>query len=209
MWRKKTDPLQVGITGGIGSGKSLVCKVFNILGIPVYDADSRAKLLYVQNEELKHELIQHFGPESYTAIGELNRRYLANQVFNDSRKVELLNSLVHPRVGADYQAWVQQHKHFPYLIKEAALLFESGSYLSLDKVITVFAPVDLRIQRVISRDPHRRAQEIEAIIAKQLAEEEKISKADYVIYNDDKNLLLPQILGLHQKFLACKVACKN
>ncbi|MDO1446831.1 dephospho-CoA kinase [Rhodocytophaga aerolata] len=201
MWRKKNNPLQIGITGGIGSGKSLVCRIFSILGILIYDADSRAKLLYIQDDDLKSQIIQNFGKESYTSAGQLNRGYLAKQVFNDSQKVSLLNSLVHPKVGKDYQAWVQKNDQSPYLIKEAALLFESGSYLSLDKIITVFAPVDLRIERVVARDQHRSEVEIRAIIAKQITEEEKINKADYIIYNDNKQLLLPQILRLHQEFL--------
>jgi dephospho-CoA kinase len=209
MWRKKNNPLQIGITGGIGSGKSLVCQIFSILGVPIYDADSRAKLLYIQNEELKSQIIQNFGKEAYTDAGQLNRTYLAKKVFNSSQKVGLLNSLVHPKVGEDYQLWVQQHVGFPYLMKEAALLFESGSYLSLDKIITVFTPVDIRIQRVITRDQHRSEDEIKAIIAKQIAEEEKINKADYIIYNDDKQLLLPQILRLHQDFLFNKSSIKS
>jgi dephospho-CoA kinase len=201
MWRKKIRPLQVGITGGIGSGKSLVCRIFNTFGVPVYDADSRAKQLYIQNTELKEQIIDAFGAQAYTAAGQLNRAYLAAQVFNDSHKVFLLNKLVHPKVAEDYRAWVQQHIQFPYLIKEAALLFESGSFTSLNTIITVFTPVELRLQRIISRDNHRTVQEIEAIISKQLAEEEKIDRADFVIYNDEKHLIIPQILHLHQKFL--------
>lgn len=201
MWRKKTNPLQIGITGGIGSGKSLVCEIFRKFDIPVYDADSRAKLLYVQNNELKSQIIQAFGAESYTTTGQLNRSYLADQVFNDSHKVNLLNKLVHPKVGEDYQAWVTQQREFPYLIKEAALLFESGSYTSLHKIITVFAPIELRIKRISKRDSHRTGQEILAIISKQMPEEEKINKADYIVYNDEKHMLISQILHLHKLFL--------
>jgi dephospho-CoA kinase len=202
MSRKKTNPLQVGITGGIGSGKSTVCKIFRILGIPVYDADTRAKLLYVHDLDLKNEIIQAFGTEAYTAAGQVNRSYLANRVFNNSQSVALLNRLVHPRVGADYQAWVKQQTDAPYVLKEAALLFESGSFQSLDKVIAVFTPLPLRIQRISQRDKQRSVEEIQAIISKQMAEEEKIKRADYILYNDEGQLLIPQVLQLHKEFLA-------
>jgi dephospho-CoA kinase len=202
MSRKKTNPLQVGITGGIGSGKSTVCKIFSILGIPVYDADTRAKLLYVHNLDLKNEIIQAFGTEAYTAAGQVNRSYLANRVFNNSQSVALLNRLVHPRVGADYQVWVKQQTDAPYVLKEAALLFESGSFQSLDKVIAVFTPLPLRIQRISQRDKQRSVEEIQAIISKQMAEEEKIKRADYILYNDEGQLLIPQVLQLHKEFLA-------
>jgi dephospho-CoA kinase len=201
MWTKKTNPLQIGITGGIGSGKSLVCRIFNVLGIPVYDADSRAKLLYIQNAELKNQIVHAFGAQAYTVTGQLNKIYLAGKVFNDSQQLMLLNSLVHPKVAEDYSLWVQQHIHFPYIIKEAALLFESGSYNKLDKIITVFAPIELRMGRIIQRDKGRTQEEIKAIISKQMTEEEKLAKADFVVYNDEVHLIIPQILYLHQEFL--------
>jgi dephospho-CoA kinase len=195
-------PLQIGITGGIGSGKTLICNIFQTFGIPVYDADSRAKWIMNQHEELRNDIIAIFGPSSYTSSYQLNRKYLAEQVFNDSNKVALLNSLVHPRVGEDYAAWVQLHVHHPYVMKEAALLFESGSYRLLHKVITVFAPPPIRIQRITTRDPQRTEQEILAIIGKQMNEEEKLQKADYIIYNDESHLVIPQVLDLHHRFLA-------
>jgi dephospho-CoA kinase len=201
MWKKKTDLLQVGITGGIGSGKSTVCRIFSILGIPVYDADTRAKWLYVHNLDLKDEIIQAFGAEAYTVAGQVNRSYLANRVFNNTQSVALLNKLVHPRVGADYQVWVKQQTDAPYVIKEAALLFESGSFQSLDKIITVFTPLPLRIQRISQRDKQRSVEEIQAIITKQMSEEEKIKRADYILYNDEQQLLTLRVLQLHQKFL--------
>ena len=202
MWRRKTKPLQIGITGGIGSGKSLICNIFRILSVPIYDADSRAKLLYTQNTELKNQIIQTFGSETYTSTGQLNRAYLAAQVFNNSEKVTLLNSLVHPKVGIDYQEWVEQHLEFPYVIKEAALLLESGSHVALDKIITVYTPLELRIQRISRRDKQRTVHEIQAIIAKQMAEEEKLQRADHIIYNDEAHLIIPQVLLLHQQFLS-------
>jgi dephospho-CoA kinase len=193
--------LQVGITGGIGSGKSTICKIFKTLGIPVYESDSRAKWLMNHMTALKAEIQKQFGEQSYTAEGELNRAYLANQVFNDNQKISLLNSLVHPFVGKDYLEWVSIHPHTPYTLNEAALMFESGRYKSLDKVITVFAPEDMRIARVLNRDPQRSEAEVKAIIQKQLSEDEKIKQADFVIYNDEKQLVIPQVILIHEKLL--------
>jgi dephospho-CoA kinase len=193
-------PRQIGITGGIGAGKSLVARVFAALHVPVYDADSRAKSIMNGDPDLKADLIQAFGPEAYTAAGELNRNYLAATVFGDARKVALLNSLVHPRVGADYAHWVERHAHFPYLLKEAALLFESGSYQTLHQVIAVSAPLSLRIRRVLLRDSHRTEADVAAIIARQMDEDEKQLRADYVVYNDEKRLLIPQVLELDRTF---------
>jgi dephospho-CoA kinase len=194
-------PLLIGITGGIGSGKSLVCKIFSLLGIPIYEADSRAKWLMVNDLALREKIKAQFGEESYLPDNQLNRQYLASQVFNDGDKVKIMNSLVHPRVGEDYQAWVLANQNQPYLLNEAALMFESGRYLSMNQIITVFAPLDLRIKRIRQRDPQRTPDEIRAIIQKQMPEEEKITRANFVIYNDDQQLVIPQVLALHQSFL--------
>jgi dephospho-CoA kinase len=196
------SPLQIGITGGIGSGKSLASKIFHTLGIPVYDADSRARWVMQYNSVLVKDIQDTFGVAAYTESGQLNRAYLASQVFHDSEKVALLNSLVHPRVAEDYAGWVQQHSNHPYVLKEAALLYEAGSYQFLDKIITVFAPVSLRIKRIRQRDSHRTDSEIQAIIDKQMPEEEKLQRADFILYNDESQLLVPQILILHEQFLA-------
>jgi len=192
-------PLQIGITGGIGSGKSFVCNIFKHLEIPIYDADSRAKLLMNTDAQLKQALIAAFGKETYNESG-LNRAYLADKVFNDSDKVKELNAIVHPAVGNDYKAWVEKNQHRQYVIKEAALMFESGSAKLLDKVIYVHAPIDLRIARIKKRDPQRTEESIRAIISKQLSAEEMRSRADFVIENDEKEMLLPQVISLHKKF---------
>ncbi|MCU0443273.1 MAG: dephospho-CoA kinase [Microscillaceae bacterium] len=194
-------PLLIGITGGIGSGKSIICKIFAVLGAPIYEADSRAKWLMVNDLALREAIKVQFGEASYLPDNQLNRPYLAAQVFNDSDKVKLMNSLVHPRVGEDYQNWVQNHQNYPYLLNEAALMFESGRYLTMDKIITVFAPIDLRIKRISQRDPQRTPEEIGAIIQKQMPEDDKIARAHYAIYNDDQQLVIPQVLALHQRFL--------
>ncbi len=194
-------PYLVGITGGIGAGKSTVCKVFEKLGIPIYEADARAKWLMTNSPTLVEAIKQTFGQEAYFEDGQLNRTFLAAQVFNDSDKVRTLNQLVHPRVGEDFEAWTKTNARAPYLLNEAALMFESGRYLSLDKIITVYAPESVRVARTQQRDKHRSTAEIKAIISKQLSEEEKIKRADYIIYNDDLQLVLPQILTLHQHLI--------
>ncbi|MDN5200708.1 dephospho-CoA kinase [Fulvivirgaceae bacterium BMA10] len=194
-------PKQIGITGGIGSGKSLICKVFNCLGVPIYDADTRAKWLMSHKRELIESIKETFGPQSYSESGDLNRQYLAANVFSDQDKLQQLNGLVHPAVGEDYKEWVGKHGSSAYVIKEAALLFESGSYKSLDTVITIYAPVALRIKRTLMRDTQRNEKEVLAIIDKQLPESERQAKADFTIKNDDTTLVLLQVLKLHEKFM--------
>lgn len=198
----KKAPLKIGVTGGIGAGKSIICGIFRVLGVPVYDADTRAKQVMVEDAVLVRQLKGHFGEETYAADGSLDRAYLAREVFADAEKLALLNSLVHPRVGLDFDKWLSQHTHAPYVIKEAALIFEAGSYKSLDGVIAVSAPEELRLRRTIIRDEHRDRKQIEEIIGKQLQEAERLSRADYKIVNDDKTLVIPQVLRLHRKFQA-------
>ncbi|HYG38740.1 MAG TPA: dephospho-CoA kinase [Cytophagales bacterium] len=195
--------LQIGVTGGIGSGKSTICKIFYELGAPIYDADSRAKWILANDEVLRKQIIEKFGAQSYNEKKEINRDYLAAQVFNDSEKVKILNSLVHPRVGQDYSYWAENTpSKTGYIVKEAALLFESGSYKALDKIVTVEAPEELRISRILKRDPFRKSEEIRGIIAKQMTDEQRRALSDYIIYNDEKNLVIPQVLKLHEEFLS-------
>jgi len=145
---------------------------------------------------------KEFGILSYDAKGVLNRQHLANSVFNQPDKLKRLNELVHPRVALDYENWVSSQADVKYVLKEAALLFESGSYQSLDKIIVVTAPETLRVKRVLLRDPHRSMQQTKEIISNQMAEEEKTKRADYVIVNDETTLLIPQVLNLHLQFIA-------
>ncbi len=193
--------LQIGITGGIGSGKSLICKIFNCLGIPSYDADSRAKRLMTTDGILVEAIKKEFGSLSYQSDGELNRAFIRSIVFNNEEKLKALNALVHPRVAFDYNHWVEEHAHGPYVIREAALLFESGSAKLQDHVIVVSAPETLRIARVLKRDPQRTEREVQKIMGNQMSEVEKIERADFVIMNDDTQLVIPQVLKLHQEFL--------
>ena len=197
-------PLQIGITGGIGSGKSLVTKIFACLGIPVYDADSHAKALMTTDGILIANIQKEFGHLSYNTDGSVNRNYLGETVFNDAEKLKKLNSLVHPRVKEDYLIWVKDNRHHPYVLKEAALLFEAGSNQELNKIIVVHAPEELRIKRVLSRDVHRTEELVKEIIKNQMNADEKLNRADFVLYNDENQLLIPQVLELHQKFTANK-----
>jgi len=193
-------PIQVGITGGIGSGKSLVCRIFQTLGVPVYDADSRAKKLMTTDGILIDQIQKEFGTLSYNEEGMLNRELLSKAVFNQPEKLSRLNAMVHPRVALDYSRWVSEQREVKYCLKEAALLFESGSYQSLDKIIVVTASDELRIKRVLQRDPHRSKADVEGIIKNQMSQEEKVSRADFVIKNDESELVVPQVLKLHEWF---------
>lgn len=193
--------LKVGITGGIGVGKTVVARMFELLGIPVYDSDGRAKWVMVNDAVLKAELIAAFGPEAYTESGELNRTYIGSVVFNNPERLQQLNSLVHPHVKNDFTNWLSGHKHKPYIIKEAALMYESEAWRQIDSMVAVYAPLDVRIRRLLQRDKHRTESDIKAIIGKQLSEEEKMSRADYVIFNDDARMVIPQVLALHDQFL--------
>lgn len=189
-------PLQIGITGGIGSGKTTICKIFETLDIPVYYADDRAKWLMANDPDLKKKIEEKFGEEAYTKEGKLNRSYLADRVFGDSESLRALNELVHPAVGRDAQQWHESQGNVPYTLKEAALIFESGSFRHLDKVIVVYAPREMRLQRVMRRDGSPR-EAIEARMDKQMPEEEKIERADFVIYNDGRASLVRQVWEIH------------
>ncbi|GAB3231102.1 dephospho-CoA kinase [Hymenobacter seoulensis] len=194
--------LKIGITGGIGSGKSVVCRLFQVLGAPIYDSDARAKWVMAHNTQLRDELLAAFGSETFDMHGQLNRSYLAQKVFTDPPQLARLNSLVHPHVGRDFEDWAaaRQAEGYPYLMKEAALLYESGAYRQLDRIITVYAPLEIRQARVLHRDPHRTPDDIQNIMGKQMSEEEKLQRADHVIYNDDQHLLIPQVLTLNAEF---------
>lgn len=190
--------LKIGITGGIGSGKSIVGRLFRVLGVPLYDSDSRAKWVMAHDPQLRQELTAAFGPETFDAQGRLDRTYLARVAFPDPVQLARLNALVHPHVGRDFAEWAaaRQAGGHAYVLKEAALLYESGAYQQLDRIITVFAPQPLRQARVLRRDPHRTAHDVLTIIGKQLSEEEKLARADYVVRNDDEHLLIPQVVQL-------------
>ncbi|MEY3643479.1 MAG: hypothetical protein RLZZ207_173 [Bacteroidota bacterium] len=189
-------PLLVGITGGIGSGKSTVCKLFSLLGIPVYSADNRAKWLMAHDDKLRNQISTSFGAAAYSTTGELDRVFLAESVFPNPEKIAALNALVHPVVRKDFEQWISQQTA-PYLIKEAALLFETGAAKELDYVINVSSPLRVRMARILLRDPHRSEEQVNQIINQQLPDEEKNELADFCIKNTDNKLILPQVLALH------------
>lgn len=194
-------PLQIGVTGGIGSGKSVVCQVFQALGAPIYEADERAKWLTEHDPILKADIQRVLGISAYDSVGHYNRAWVASQVFANPELLSALNAVIHPRVFADTESWVNLQIGKPYVIKEAALMKAAGDSNSLDKVIVVEAPMDLRIERIRKRDPHRSEAEIRNIIARQISDEERLQLADYVLDNDESQLLIPQILQLHEEFL--------
>ena len=190
--------LRIGLTGGIGSGKSTVAQLFELLGVPVYYADDAAKQLMNTNEELKSLIKKNFGEQAYKN-NELDRQYMASVVFNDPEKLGLLNSLVHPATLKDAEQWLNRQTT-AYTIKEAALLFESGADKMLDYVIGITAPEQLRIERVMKRDEVSR-EEVMKRLSRQMNEEEKIKRCDFILINDETQLLIPQVLELHQKLI--------
>ena len=198
-----SSPLLVGITGGIGAGKSIVSKVFSILGVPVYDADSQAKRLMTESESLRSGICVLFGDESFEG-NEINRNHIASQAFHNPQLLSQLNGLVHPAVQENFLKWIKINESQPYVLKEAALIFETGSNIHLDKTILVTAPERSRMDRVLKRDTHREASDVDAIMDRQLSDEEKEKLADIVLRNDGSELLLPQILKLHEAFSSKK-----
>jgi len=191
--------LKVGITGGIGSGKTTVCGIFEILGVPVFNADMQAKSIMVTDTSLITSIKKEFGEESYFSSGKLNKEYLANKVFNNREALKKLNSLVHPATIKAFNVWALQQKT-AYVIKEAAILIESGSYQDCDFVIVVTSPEDIRIARVIDREGVNE-KDVRSRMNKQMSEEEKVNIADFIIVNDDKTAIIPQVLKLHEYFV--------
>jgi dephospho-CoA kinase len=194
--------LRVGLTGGIGSGKSTVAQIFEVLGIPVSFADEEAKRLMNEDPDLRRQIIAHFGPVAYTAeTGVLNRPWMAAQVFSDPARLETLNSLVHPATIRNGGQWMQSMAgHAPYAIREAALIFETSAAGHLDFIIGVYAPLSLRIQRTMQRD-HLTREKVLQRTRYQIAEEIKMRLCDAVIHNDGQQAILPQVLALHQRLL--------
>jgi dephospho-CoA kinase len=190
---------QVGITGGIGSGKTLVCSVLESLGVEVYYADREARRLMNDHGMLKGAIIELLGSRAYS--GELDRQYVASRVFGNRELLEKLNSLVHPVVREDYRNWVKERPEgMPYVVEEAAILLESGASRFLDETVLVYAPSELRIRRVMERDGVSR-EEVERRMMHQMDEEEKRVLADRVLVNDDREMLLPGVVALHQDIL--------
>lgn len=191
--------LKVGITGGIGSGKTYVCAIFEQMGIPVYYADSRAKQLLYRDPKLKSEVKSLLGTGAYHSNGRPNRGYIGSKIFADKALLQQMNELVHPAVAEDSQRWHSQQQA-PYTLKEAALLVENGSYKTLDKLIVVTAPEDIRIARVVKRDKTT-TKAVRSRIKNQLPDAAKVAVADYIIVNDGSKSVLKQVAEIHRQLI--------
>ena len=192
----------LGITGGIGSGKSLVASILERSGTPVYLADDRAKSLMITDPSIISGVTDLFGEEAYFEDGQLNRAHLSKLAFGNPEILKKLNAVVHPATGKDFVQWVDQKKQEGYLLvaKEAAILFESAAYLACDKVATVYAPQNIRVQRVVARD-NTTAKEVHKRIKRQWPEWKKIRKSDFLIINDGRHHLIPQVLDMQKELL--------
>lgn len=191
--------IKIGLTGGIGSGKTTVAKVFEALGVPVYYSDVWAKVITVSDKNVINALIKAFGEDVYLPDGELNKPFLSKLIFENKDSREKINSIIHPVVARHFNEWVEDYKVVgrKYVIKEAAILFESGAYKQVDKIITVVTDVEQRIQRLIKRDDNSREDILQKINA-QISDEEKIKLSDFVINNNNEDMVLPQVLEINE-----------
>ncbi|MBN2276080.1 MAG: dephospho-CoA kinase [Bacteroidales bacterium] len=186
-----------GITGGIGSGKTTVCKAFSALGVPVYNADLAARIIVDNHDDIRNELIDVFGNDIFEG-NTLNRPLFASLIFHNKKFLAKANSIIHPRVKEDFIRWTRWHKNYDYVIEETAILFESGNNTLVDKCITVISPIELKIKRLMNR-PGMTEERIKNVMENQWTDEKKQAASDYTIINDEKNLILPQVFSLHQK----------
>ncbi len=190
--------LTVGITGGIGSGKTTVCRFFEILGTPVFEADKAGKRLLDTHPKVKKEMIDLFGEDIYTSDGTINRKKLAGIIFNDQFYLSRVNELVHPAVREEFFRWLKDHHHFPYVVHEAAILFESGFYKLMDFTLLVTAPEKERIKRVMERNQISK-KKIKERMSHQFSEKKKARMADVVLLNDNTHLIIPEIIEIDKK----------
>lgn len=193
--QKSKKPLLIGITGGIGAGKSLISHIFSVLGVPVFNADLQAQNILKTDAEARRKIIQLFGEDAYIDT-EPNRPLLAKKIFADEGLREALNGIVHPAVAKAFAKWVELHSDKPYLLKEAAILFETGTYKDLDATILITAPEEIRIQRVITRDGASREMVLERMKA-QWPDSQKRPLSDYIIHNDNNHPVIPAVLKIH------------
>ncbi len=190
----------VGLTGGIGSGKTTVAKIFAQLKVPIYDADTEAKILLDTDDKLHKALVQLLGNSVENSAGKIDRAKMAELVFAEKKLLTEVNALVHPAVAKHFKSWYKEVSQ-PYVLREAAILFESGAYKDCDAVITVFAPEELRIERVMQRNGITKA-EVQSRISNQWPEEEKLKRADFVLYNDGSKSLIKQVLAIHENLIS-------
>jgi len=192
--------VRVGITGGIGSGKTTVAGIFKSLGIPVFHSDDEAKKCYSTHPELRQRIVELIGSDAYDTDGKPNFTFIAKRIFTDAALLSQVNALIHPLVAQRFEAWCRENQNAAYVLKEAAILVETGAYKLLDALIVVSAPEDLRIERVMQRSGRGR-DEVEARIRQQGSAEETIKQADFCIDNDGRKALIPQVLSIHTKLL--------
>jgi dephospho-CoA kinase len=191
--------LKLGLTGGIGSGKSLISEIFIRLGIPVFNADIESKKIVDLDQDVKNALSKEFGPDLYSNQG-INKEMLADIIFNDKIALQKVNQIIHPKVRDYFQVWMNKNQHAPYVIEEAAILFESKANLEMDFTINVHADEFVRIDRVVRRD-NIDAELVKRRMENQLSDKERIALADFTIYNDGKQMVLPQVLEIHDKII--------
>ena len=191
--------IKVGITGGIGSGKSTICNVFKVLGIPVYNSDLESKILTNTHPGIIKDVKKLFGGDIYIN-GVLDRKAVGSIVFADKDKLQALNNIIHPIIAHHFNQWLKENSEAKYILKEAAVLFESGAHKKVDQVISVIAPIDLRIKRVISRDQITR-EDVVSRINNQMEDDKRIRLSDQIIHCDDIELVIPQVLKIHQELL--------
>lgn len=189
--------IKLGITGGIGSGKTIVCRVFSCLGVPVFNSDLVARNIVDQELSVIKKIKSEFGNDIYSKDG-LDRKKLSKLVFENKSSLEFLNAIVHPAVKEKFEYWLLENRESPFVIKEAAIMFESGAYKEMDKIATVYTPESIRLKRVLNRD-NISVELIKKRIENQISEQEKIKRSDFVIINDDNKLVLPQIIKLYQE----------
>jgi dephospho-CoA kinase len=192
-------PFQVGITGGIGSGKSIVARIFSLLDVPVYESDIEAKMLYLI-PVIRDKVIKLVGPESYTVEGKPDTAFIATQIYNDAVLRKGLNDILHPAVGAHYNNWLRQQSH-PYILKVAALLFEAGIAAQLDTTILIVSRQSLKESRLAERDSFRPKEQIQRIMQSQWPDQKKIPLADYLFYNEEEHSLIQQVMTFHDKMM--------
>ena len=192
--------LKIGITGGIGTGKSTVCRLFEILGIPVFYADDESKKIIARDPGVIASIKKELGDDLYTE-NIPDRKKIAALVFNDKKKLEALNAITHPALFLKFKSWIHEHTQAPYVIHEAALIFESGADSQLDKIIVVTSPLSLRLQRLMIRD-NVTEETITARMMNQWPEEEKIKRANIIIENNEEKLLIPQVIEIHKSLLS-------
>lgn len=190
----------IGITGGIGSGKSTICKLFKTLGIPVFDSDAEAKKLYT-SKIVREEIIKIFGTESYFDELHVNYKYISNLAFNDSKILQGLNEIIHPKLQNIFEEWCHSNKHQKYVLKEAAILIESGTYKQCNEIIVVTSPIEMKVENVMKRNGIS-SEEVMKRINAQTSDSEKLNYANYEIKNDEKSLVIPQVLAIHQKIIS-------